>query len=137
MMYTVNTQRVARLAFSLAKPLICVVVSVWLALVQPGMSYFWLVNPAVHARLDKELYGQTPDGATLPGHARQLPHQHPAGFGTSVPDLTILNPFDAAFYHTLSGAAQRPALHSRLNEADVSARSVVIKPSPHPPRTSL
>jgi hypothetical protein len=136
-MRAAGAQRAARLAFSLTKPLICAGISVWLALVQPGMSYFWLINPVVHARLDAELYGQTPDGAPLPGHARQPPHQHPVGFGTSVPDLTILNPFDAAFYHRLSEAAQRPALHSRLNEADVSARSVAIKPPLQPPRTSF
>jgi hypothetical protein len=112
----------------------CLIVSAWLALVQPGMSYFWLIDPALHAEIDKEMYGQLPDGETLPGHEHHPPHEHPTSEGTTVPELTFANPFNAAFYQSLLAAAQRPALRSLRVEADVIAESIALEPPDQPPR---
>jgi hypothetical protein len=112
----------------------CLIVIAWLALVQPGMSYFWLIDPALHAEIDKELYGQLPDGETLPGHEHHPAHEHPTSEGTTVPELTFANPFDAAYYQSLLAAAQRPALRGELVEMNMIARSLAIEPPDQPPR---
>lgn len=117
-----------------AQLILCLIVSAWLALIQPGMSYFWLVDPAIHAEIDKELYGQLPDGETLPGHEHHPPHEHPTAEGTTVPELTVANPFDADFYHSLLAPAQRPALRGPRVEAGVIAQSIAIEPPDQPPR---
>jgi hypothetical protein len=131
-----RARRAPRSFRRLAGPLVCSIVCSWLALVQPGMSYYWLIDPDVHARIDEKLYGQMPNGETLPGHEHHLPHDHPTGLGTTVPELTLTNPFDATFYHHLFSAAQRQALRSKRVEIDVIARSIAIEPPEQPPRTS-
>jgi hypothetical protein len=98
------------------------------------MSYFWLIDPALHAEIDKELYDQLPDGETLPGHEHHPPHEHPVSQGTTVPALTIASPFSTAVYQSLLAAAQRPALRSLRVEADVIAESIAIEPPDQPPR---
>jgi hypothetical protein len=117
--------------------IISLLIAVWLMVVQPGMSYYSLINPDVHAEIDAVLYGQSPSGETLPGHQRQSPHQHPMGLGMSIPNLTLVNPFDAAIYDELAAAASRPAVFDHLNEVRLSVRSIVIEPPLQPPRTSL
>ena len=84
MLHFQNTMRAKRSHQQRAWLITYLIVSVWLALVQPGMSYFWLIDPALHAEIDKELYGQLPDGETLPGHEHHAPHEHPASEGTTV-----------------------------------------------------
>jgi len=114
--------------------MVCLLVCAWLAIMQPGMSMYSLVSPEVHAEVDEELYGQTPDGHTLPGHAEHAPHDHPANPGTPVPDSTFINPFDAAFYRALLEPAQRPALHDQRPETAIFAESITIEPPEQPPR---
>jgi hypothetical protein len=134
MLHFQNATRAKRSPQRRAGLITCLIVSAWLALVQPGMSYFWLVDPEVHAQIDKELYGQLPDGETLPGHEHHPPHEHPTSEGTTVPDLTFANPFDAGYYRSLFAPAQRPALRGQLVETSVIARSLVIEPPDQPPR---
>ena len=117
--------------------MVCLFVCAWLAIMQPGMSIYSVISPEVHAEIDKELYGQTPDGHTLPGHEEHAPHDHPANQGTAVPDSTYINPFDAAFYRSLLLPAQQPALRGQRLETAIFARSITIEPPEQPPRTSL
>ncbi len=112
-------------------------VAAWLMFAQPGMSHYGLIDPGVHAQIDAELYGQTPHGETLPGHAHQPPHDHPVTLGSSVPSLTLVNPFDAAFYCALLSPAQRLALLGQRVELDAIAQPVTIKPSDQPPRPAV
>jgi hypothetical protein len=101
---------------------------------QPGMSIYSVMAPEVHAKIDEELYGQTIDGHTLPGHEHQAPHDHPVNQGKPVPGGTYANPFDADFYHSLLSPAQRPALRGQRLETDVIAQSITIAPPEQPPR---
>ena len=112
----------------------CLIIAVWLAFVQPGMSGYWPIDPAVHARIDAERYGQLPDGETLPGHAPQLPHDHSTILGTAVSELTLINPFGAAFYCALLSPAQRRALLDRHAEPSVIPQSITLTPPDQPPR---
>jgi hypothetical protein len=112
----------------------CLIVAAWLAFAQPGMSYYWLIDYEVHAQIDAELYGQRPDGETLPGHEHHLPHDHPIMPGISIPDLTLANPFDASFYELLLSPAQRLALFGQRVELDVIVQSIAIAPPDQPPR---
>lgn len=129
-----HAQRVRQSFLSAARPAVYVLVCGWLALMQPGMSMYSLISPEEHAEIDEELYGQTPDGHTLPGHEQHAPHDHPTNQGTTVPDSTYFNPFDAAFYHSLLSPAQRPALHGQRLDADVIAQAITIAPPDQPPR---
>lgn len=113
-----------------------VFVAMWLAFVQPGMSYYWLIDSEVHAQIDAELYGQRPDGETLPGHAPHPPHEHPVSPGMSVSGSTLANPFDAAFYRMLLSPAQRLALFNQCAELEVAAQSITLEPPDHPPRSA-
>lgn len=106
----------------------------WLALMQPGMSIYSLMSPEEHAEIDAALYGQTPDGHTLPGHDQHAPHDHPANQGTPVPGGTYANPFDAAFYRALLSPAQRLALFDQRVELAAIAQLITIGPPDQPPR---
>ncbi len=112
----------------------CLIIVLWLAFVQPGMSGYWLIDPGVHARIDAELYGQLPDGETLPGHDPQLPHEHSIILGTTVSGLTLVNPFGAAFYCALLSPAQRLAVLDRRAELAVIPQSIALTPPDQPPR---
>ena len=101
--------RAIRLVQCQARLFTCLIVISWLAFAQPGMSYSWLIDPDVHAQIDAELYGQRPDGETLPGHEPHPPHEHPVMLGLTVPGLTLANPFGEAFYSALMSPAQRLA----------------------------
>jgi hypothetical protein len=129
-----HARRVIHSCLLPVRPVVRLLVCGWLALMQPGMSVYSLMPPEEHAEIDKELYGQTPDGRTLPGHEQHAPHDHPANQGTPVPDSTYFNPFDAAFYHALLAPAQRPALRGQPPETDVIAQSITIEPPDQPPR---
>ncbi len=112
------------------------IVAVWLALVQPGMSYYWLIDPAVHAQIDAELYGQRSDGETLPSHEHHPPHEHPASPGITFSSLALTNPFDAGFYRALLSPTQRQALQGQRSELVAFARSNPLAPPDQPPRSS-
>jgi hypothetical protein len=132
-----QARRVIQSLLSPIRPTVCLLACAWLAIMQPGMSIYSLISPEVHAEIDEQLYGQTIDGHTLPGHAQHAPHDHPANQGTSVPDSAYVNPFDATFYHVLLSPALRPALCGQPLEADVIAKSITIEPPDQPPRASL
>lgn len=112
-------------------PLACL----WLMLLQPGMSYYWLIDPNVHARIDAELYGQLPDGQPLPGRPWQPAHEHPTSDGAALSDLILHNSFDSAFYWAVLSPATQPALAGFRSEADVIAESIAPAPPDHPPRS--
>ncbi len=112
----------------------CLIAAVWLAFVQPGMSYFGLIDPAVHAQIDAELYGQRPDGETLPGQDYHLPHEHSTSPGITVSGLTLINPFDTAFYRALLSPAERLALQEQRLLTEVIAQAIALAPPDQPPR---
>jgi hypothetical protein len=129
-----HAARAIRLLRRQARIVACLIVVGWLAFAQPGMSYYWLIDPGVHARIDAELYGQQPDGETLPGHAPQLPHEHSIILGAAVSELTLVNPFGAAFYGALLSPAQRLALLDRRVELAVISQGITLTPPDQPPR---
>ena len=114
--------------------IISLFVVAWLMVMQPGMSYYWLINPDVHAEIDAELYGQSPAGKTLPGHAPHAPHDHSGNPGTTIPSITIDYPFNAAFYQSLLSPSRRRALRSGQLATAIVAESIVIAPPDQPPR---
>lgn len=126
--------RAAQLLRCQAKFLVCLMVVSWLVYAQPGTSSYWLIDPVVHAQIDAQLYGQLPDGESLPGRVAQPPHQHPVNQGVGVSGLTFAQPFDAAFYRTLLSPAQRLALLARPIEMGVFAQSIALEPPKQPPR---
>jgi hypothetical protein len=134
MAHSYHARRVIQLCLSPVRLAICLLVCGWLALIQPGMSIYSVLAPEIHAEVDEELYGQTIDGHTLPGHEHQAPHDHPVNPGTPVPGTTYINPFDAAFYRSLLSPALRPALHDQRLDVDVIAQSISIEPPEQPPR---
>ena len=119
-----------------AKFLVCLMVVSWLTFAQPGTSPYGLIDPAVHAQIDAQVYGQLPDGESLPGRVAQPPHQHPVNQGVGVSGLTFAHPFDAAFYRTLLSPAQRLALLARPSEMGVFAQSITLDPPDQPPRSA-
>jgi hypothetical protein len=129
-----HAARAIRLLRCQARIVTCLIVVGWLAFAQPGMSYYGLIDPGVHARIDAELYGQQPDGETLPGHEPQLPHEHSIILGTAVSELTLVNPFGAAFYCALLSPAQRLALLDRRVELALIPQSIMLTPLDQPPR---
>jgi hypothetical protein len=112
----------------------CLIVAIWLAFVQPSMSYYWLIDPAVHAQIDAELYGQRPDGETLPGYVPHPPHEHPANPSITISGLTLSNPFGSAFYRALLSPAERLALVGQRSELAVIVQQIALAPPDQPPR---
>ena len=104
-----------------------------LMLVQPGVSSTWLLDARRHAEIDADLYGQTPDGQTLPGHAEHPPHQHPADDSLPNSDVIPLQHFAVA-YAAIFSEANRPSLQDCQSEATVITATVFLKPPDHPPR---
>jgi hypothetical protein len=119
---------------NLLRQVIGLLTCLWLMLVQPGMSYYWLIDPHLHAEMDAEDYGQLPDGQPLPGQPWRPPHQHPTNEGTIVTGIVLHNVFDSAFYQVVLSAAENPALAGCRSEAAVIAESVTPAPPDHPPR---
>ncbi len=113
--------------------LIAVMSCAWLMLVQPGVSYYWLIDSHLHAEIDADRYGQTPDGRTLPGRSQHPPHEHPSSEGVTNSEAVSSNGFDAAFYAALFAEANRPSLQGRRLELAVIALAVVRDPPEHPP----
>jgi len=105
-----------------------------LTLVQPGVSSTWLIGAHHHAAIDADLYGQTPDGHTLPGHAERLPHQHSADDGLPNSEVIPLPCFDAAYVAAILWEANRPSLQECRSDAAVIASAVFLEPPEHPPR---
>ena len=110
------------------------VVCGWLALVQPGLSYYWLIDPQVHAEVDAELYDQLPDGRMLPGHPYHPPHQHPGSSGLPTADPVTLGTDASAGSRAIFWAANRPSLQNSCADAAVIACAVFLDPPEHPPR---
>ena len=117
-----------------AHRILCVVACFWLMLVQPGLSYFWLIDPDLHAQIDAERYGQALDGEALPGSPRRPLHDHPFAAGIPIPATSLRNAFDAAFYTRVFSAAHRPSLGDRWIEAGVTAQPADLPTPDHPPR---
>jgi hypothetical protein len=118
------------------RSLLACVLSSWLMFAQPGVSPYALIDPAVHAAIDAEVYGQTIDGHPLPGHEtdHHLPHEHPGGSGLPTPNLSLQNVFDHAFYFNVLAPAKQRALSSERCEAAVIAESITLVPLDPPPR---
>jgi hypothetical protein len=129
-----RTQRYRQQVRGLARPFVCLVVCGWLALVQPGVSYYWLIDPHRHAEIDAELYGQLPDGRMLPGHPYQPPHEHPSSGGLPTTDPVTLDDDASAYSGAIFLEANRPSLQSSYAEAAVIPRAVFLDPPEHPPR---
>lgn len=117
-----------------ARLLIGLTICIWVALVQPGLSYFWLIDSDEHTKIDADLYGQTPDGRTLPGHPWHPPHQHPTSLSLGAFELMQQNAFDAEFYAKVFSPAIWLALQSDLLEVQVIAQPIDLPPPDQPPR---
>lgn len=109
-------------------------VCLWLMLIQPGLSFYWLIDPAVHAAFDADQYGQTIDGHDLPGHEHHPPHDHPGTSGIPAPSLSTSNPFDHVFHSIVFAPANRPAINNERHDAAVIAESITLIPLDPPPR---
>jgi hypothetical protein len=129
-----RAQQYRRQVCGLARPLVCLIVCGWLVLVQPGLSYYWLIDPLVHAELDAERYGQLPDGRMLPGHPYHPPHEHPSSGGLPITYPVTLDHEASAYSRAIFWEANRPSLQNRYVEAAVIARIVFLDPPEHPPR---
>ena len=114
--------------------LICALACTGLMWVQPGVSYYWLIDPHLHAQIDVERYGQLPDGRTLPGYPQHPPHEHPSSEGMPNLDAAPLLGFTAVDYDAISSEANRPSLQSGHLEAEVIDISAYLDPPEHPPR---
>jgi hypothetical protein len=120
----------------LVRTVIACLVSSWLMFAQPGVSPYALIDPAVHAAIDAEVYGQTIDGQPLPGHEgnHHSPHEHPGSSSLPTPNLSLHNVFDDALYFNVFAPANQPALGSERSEAAVIAESIALIPLDPPPR---
>ncbi|HTP08631.1 MAG TPA: hypothetical protein VMP08_10295 [Anaerolineae bacterium] len=120
----------------LIRTVIACLVTSWLMFAQPGVSPYALIDPAVHAAIDAEVYGQTIDGQPLPGHEHDhhLPHNHPGSSGLPTPNLSLQNVFDDAFYLNVFAPAKQRALSSERCETAVIAESITLVPLDPPPR---
>jgi hypothetical protein len=105
-----------------------------LTLVQPGVSSTWLLDAHQHAAIDADLYGQSPDGHTLPGHAEHPPHQHSADEGLPNSVVIVLQRFDVGYAAAIYWEANRSSLQDCRSEAAVIASVVFLQPPEHPPR---
>jgi hypothetical protein len=120
----------------LARPLVCLIVCGWLALVQPGLSYYWLIDPYMHAKIDAERYDQLPDGRMLPGHPYHPPHEHPGSGGLSITHLVMLETDASACSRVIFWEAHRPSLQDNYAELAVILWDVHLDPPEPPPRIS-
>jgi hypothetical protein len=119
---------------SLMQWIMAVVACAGLTLVQPGVSSTWLIGTRQHAKIDADLYGQTPDGRTLPGHAEHPPHQHSADDGLPNSVVIVLQRFEVGYAAAILSEANRPSLQDRRSDATVIASAVFLEPLEHPPR---
>jgi len=114
--------------------MVCLLACGWVTLVPPGLSRFGLIDPEVHAQIDAERYGQTPDGHTLPGYPERPPHEHPVTAAVSVSAISLASVFRAAARHDVFTPAQQPSLSGGHIDTEVIAESIAIAPLEPPPR---
>jgi hypothetical protein len=131
---TKHAQHSCQRVYGLTRLFVCLIVCGWLTLVQPGLSYYWLIDPHVHAEIDADRYGQLPDGRMLPGHPYQPPHEHPSSGGIPATHPATLDNDASAYSSVISWEANRPSLQSRFTEAAVIPHAVFLDPPEHPPR---
>ncbi|MGH2593759.1 MAG: hypothetical protein ACRDGG_09625 [Anaerolineae bacterium] len=120
--------------FDLVQRIVSLVICCGLALVPIGLSSYWLIDFAVHARIDAGLYGQTPDGRPLPGHPIHSPHQHSSSIGISSSTSSLMAGSSANFSDAILLPAQPPSLDGERVEYDASAASIALSPPDPPPR---
>ncbi len=134
MVYTQRTQQNRQPVCSLAQLFVCLIVCGWVAFVQPGLSYYWLLDPHLHAEIDAERYGQMPDGRMLPGHPYQPPHEHPSSGGLPTTQAIQFENEGALYFWAIFWEANRPSLQNRYAEATAIPRGVFLDPPEPPPR---
>jgi hypothetical protein len=134
MVYPKRAQQYRQRVCGLARSFVCLIVCGWLAFVQPGLSYYWLIDPHVHAEIDAERYDQLPDGRMLPGHPYHSPHEHPSSGGLPIPYPVTLDDDALAYSRAIFWEANRPSLQNSYAEAAVITRAVFLDPPEHPPR---
>ncbi len=134
MMYAKHVRRYRQQVRGLVRPFVYLLVCGWLALVPPGLSYYWLINPQQHAEIDAERYDQLPDGRMLPGHPYQPPHEHPSGGGLPTAQSIQLDNRVALYSRAIFWEANRPSLQNSYSEAAVIASAVFLDLPEHPPR---
>lgn len=120
--------------FNLVRSLVCAMACGWVMLVPPGLSYYWLIDPEAHAEIDAGLYGQTPDGRTLPGYPERPPHEHPASAAMSVAAIPLASVYHTAAAYDVFASAQQPWLGDKHIDAEVIAESAAVSPLERPPR---
>ncbi len=118
----------------LIKPVLGLILSGWLAFLQPGMSNYWLINSQVHAAIDAEEYDQLPDGQPLPGHPARPPHSHPANDGMTYAAEALLAGLDLPLLDKILVEADQPSLQGSRSEATVIVAAIFLDPPEHPPR---
>lgn len=79
------------------RQLVCLLACGWVVVVPPGLSYYWLIDPEIHAQIDVERYGQSPHGQTLPGFLERPPHEHPASLGIGVSIISLTSVLRSSF----------------------------------------
>ena len=134
MVYTRRAQQYCQPACGLARLLVCLIICGWLAFVQPGLSYYWLIDPNVHAEIDAERYGQLPDGRVLPGHPYQPPHEHPSSGGLPITQVIQFENEVARCSQAIFWEANRPSLQDHYAEAAAIPLAVFLDPPEPPPR---
>ncbi len=134
MVYTKRAQQYRQPVCGLARLFVCLIVCGWLALAQPGLSHYWLIDPRVHAEVDAERYDQLPDGRMLPGHPYQPPHEHPGSSGLPATDPVTLAADASACFRAFFWEANRPSLQNSYAEAAAIPQVVFLDPPEHPPR---
>ncbi len=134
MVYTQRTRQNRQPMCGLARLLGCLIVSGWLAFVQPGLSYYWLIDPHVHAEIDADRYGQLPDGRMLPRHPYEPPHDHPSSGGLPITQAIQFENEVVRRSQAIFWEANRPSLQPRYAEAAAIPRAVLLDPPEPPPR---
>ncbi len=134
MRYAHRLLRDIRRVRCLTQPVISLIVCGWLALLQPGMSDYWLINPQVHAAIDAEAYSQLPDGRPLPGYPARPPHSHPGNDGLTYASEVLIVGLGMPSFDEVFVEADRPSLQGSRSEVAVIVAAVFLDPPEHPPR---
>ncbi len=134
MMCAKRARQYRQRVYELVRPFVYLLVCGWLALVPPGLSYYWLINPQRHAKIDAERYDQLPDGRMLSGHPYQPPHEHPSSGGLpTIPSVQLDNKV-VLYSQAIFWEANRPSLQNSYSEAAAIASAVFLDLPEHPPR---
>ena len=102
--------------------------------VPPGLSFYWLIDPEIHAQIDADRYGQTPDGRTLPGRPGRPAHDHLASPAVSVSALSLASIFQFAAYHDPYTSADCSSPGSQPTDHAAIGESIALPPLERPPR---